>query len=480
MIRIAALLATSAAGIAVAGLPFTITPLVLQNDEIEPGVLVTSIESLDVNNAGDWLLELATNAPTAFNRLIVLNGAIEYRKGFGFPAPVGGLISSFDSVRINNNAEIGWNLFFSELPSNADTGVFFNDLLLIQEGDLSQPTSGLTVPSPYIGFFETRMNDNNEIFLVGTVDDPMIVSGVDRVLAWLDYDVVTNTHVETILWKESDVLPGQSEAALDFGTGTENAAINNARQAFFSVSLSGPTATNAALYRDAELIVQKGDESPIAGRTYTNIGTSTRVDMNASGDWVFVSNISGDAADNIVIVDGGGIVAQRGTQAPGTDPGTLINNFNSAPVRIDDSGNVFWYANLTGDAATNQALYRNGDLIVRKGVAVDGLTFTSLAGSTATGGITKGFSISQDGRYMLFRGILDNGLRGAFLVTFGDPPCGNSPDLDGDGEVNGADLGLLLGGWGPCVPGAPCPADLNCDGEVDGADLGALLGAWTN
>jgi hypothetical protein len=53
------------------------------------------------------------------------------------------------------------------------------------------------------------------------------------------------------------------------------------------------------------------------------------------------------------------------------------------------------------------------------------------------------------------------------------PPC--TADLDGDGSVGGADLGILLGGWG--LPG---PADLDHDGAVTGADLGALLGAWGN
>lgn len=46
-------------------------------------------------------------------------------------------------------------------------------------------------------------------------------------------------------------------------------------------------------------------------------------------------------------------------------------------------------------------------------------------------------------------------------------------DLDGSGEVDGADLGVLLGGWG--VRG---PADLDGSGVVDGADLGLMLGAW--
>ncbi len=53
-----------------------------------------------------------------------------------------------------------------------------------------------------------------------------------------------------------------------------------------------------------------------------------------------------------------------------------------------------------------------------------------------------------------------------------DPP---NADLNGDGVVDGADLGLLLSAWGPCDG---CVADLNGDGLVNGADLGLLLNAW--
>ncbi len=47
-------------------------------------------------------------------------------------------------------------------------------------------------------------------------------------------------------------------------------------------------------------------------------------------------------------------------------------------------------------------------------------------------------------------------------------------DLDGDGDVDGADLAVLLGAWGT----ADRAADLNADGSVNGADLAILLGAW--
>ena len=53
-------------------------------------------------------------------------------------------------------------------------------------------------------------------------------------------------------------------------------------------------------------------------------------------------------------------------------------------------------------------------------------------------------------------------------------PCDSPADLNDDGRVNGADLGLMLAAWG-----GRGPADLNGSGSVTGADLGLLLAAWT-
>jgi len=49
-------------------------------------------------------------------------------------------------------------------------------------------------------------------------------------------------------------------------------------------------------------------------------------------------------------------------------------------------------------------------------------------------------------------------------------------DFNGDGIVDGDDLGTLLGQWGACPD---CAADFNGDGVVDGDDLGTLLGNWS-
>jgi hypothetical protein len=60
----------------------------------------------------------------------------------------------------------------------------------------------------------------------------------------------------------------------------------------------------------------------------------------------------------------------------------------------------------------------------------------------------------------------------------GTPDCFEcTGDLDGNGEVDASDLGLLIAAWntdGSIVEGS----DINGDGIVNAADLGLLIGAW--
>jgi len=63
---------------------------------------------------------------------------------------------------------------------------------------------------------------------------------------------------------------------------------------------------------------------------------------------------------------------------------------------------------------------------------------------------------------------------GVDLVFFG---CAG--DLDGDGDTDHSDLGILLADWG-CVGSEPedCPGDLDGDFDTDHSDLGILLADW--
>lgn len=75
------------------------------------------------------------------------------------------------------------------------------------------------------------------------------------------------------------------------------------------------------------------------------------------------------------------------------------------------------------------------------------------------------------------RQILVNSTQGhkTFILEFLSPG-----DTNGDGIVDGADLGRVLGAWGDVPAGTRGACDFDGNGIVDGADLGVVLGNWTN
>ena len=69
--------------------------------------------------------------------------------------------------------------------------------------------------------------------------------------------------------------------------------------------------------------------------------------------------------------------------------------------------------------------------------------------------------------------VLGNGVSHTrdWMYTVEIEPWG---DLNGDGDIDGEDLGMMFASWG--LDG---PADVNSNGIVDGEDLGILLQNWT-
>jgi len=89
--------------------------------------------------------------------------------------------------------------------------------------------------------------------------------------------------------------------------------------------------------------------------------------------------------------------------------------------------------------------------------------------------ITTGFEDDQ-GNPTLYYARLHIGATGWFILAEShENPFRIPGDVDGDWDVDTADLLTLLGAWGPC-PG--CPEDIDWDGDVGTADLMILLGNW--
>lgn len=152
----------------------------------------------------------------------------------------------------------------------------------------------------------------------------------------------------------------------------------------------------------------------------------------------------------------------------------------STSARVPSPGRRFARAlglvacvSLTGTAGAPWALAQDG------GVP----TLYDVTGATQAGGggTSSGGDFSLDGTIgQVAAGDMSGGdfqVMGGSLTP--DTPMCERADLNCNGTVDGADLGLLLLNWGQCDGSATrCVGDITLDGIVDGADLAMLLTYW--
>ncbi|MFO0874915.1 MAG: hypothetical protein U0575_13225 [Phycisphaerales bacterium] len=181
---------------------------------------------------------------------------------------------------------------------------------------------------------------------------------------------------------------------------------------------------------------------------------------------------------------------------PETLPGGAFAGWFAGDDLVLTSDYFFFGGNLAGGdfqfelAAVTPVSGGPADLAWGK---VDAGEFVALALSSAADRPARSFAVGAGGH--LHGQVMSISAPGVYDVTLiawdangvyvdSEPvtfriDTGVSPaDLDGNGVVDGADLGLLLGAWGVCA-GDGCPGDLDENGVVDGADMGLLLAAWS-
>jgi hypothetical protein len=140
---------------------------------------------------------------------------------------------------------------------------------------------------------------------------------------------------------------------------------------------------------------------------------------------------------------------------------------------------------------TNDSLYFDGTDCVLFSLAPDSPSLDTIPGASPEGAAADVFVVRYGQTPALFVAAADLGLGDPLdnidaldFFSCDDPfACAaahgirSTPgDLNGDGCVDQADLGILVTDWG-CT-GEECPGDCDGDGDTDHADLGVLLGNW--
>ena len=440
----------------------TIATVLLEGDSLGDAGLVQFIENLAINDNGEWIIECNTDlANTDQDGVLVKNGDVFLQEGIigEIDAPVNSFIDFFDSVNLNNSGNSGMNLFIDPLPSNQDSGIYFNDTLLIQESDIAT-AEGLSAGTPYIGFFDTKINNNDVIMILASIDDAEIASTVDRAIVLLN----VQTGTQSVVALEGELLPGQTEIVEDFATGPHSSAFNDGSDVLFIAELAGNSTTDNAIYLNNTLIAQEGSASPIKGRAYEFIADRA-LDLNDQRDYVFRASLSGDSESDDVLIKNGEVFKQEGEPAPG---GFAFTGFGSTtgPVRIGNNGKVVWFGEWDDpDTDRNSGLFVDDTLVVQSGVTeIDGLTVESVKD------IQDSFAMSSDGGWVIFEAALTNGIEGVFSIELNNVRLG---DVNQDGVVNLLDVSPFVDLVS--TGGFLAEADVNCDGVVDLLDVAPFV-----
>lgn len=379
-------------------------------------------ENLAVNNSGQWLVESDTTNANADIDGVILSGtghgasSLYQQEGASLLSPAGASLDSWDSVRINNSGNASFNNFLGGLTSTTDSGIFHNTDLVIQESTFAT-APGFSASTPYIGWFETHINNSNNILMIASVDDPAIASSVDRAIVRVNPLSLT----ETLIAKEGDALI-PLRALTEVGTGPHDSAFNDSNFAIFTADMDGATTDDGLVVKSdgttMTILAQEGQAVPgVPGRNWGSVFDAS-LDMNNAGDWVIIGDVDGATTDDLMIIrNGTDVIGREGSTLPSIPGGFALTSFGSGAVLIDHTGDVVWFGDWADpDTTKDTGIFMNGQLIVQEGVTKIGAsTITSISG------VQDNLAMSDDGRWIMFEGVLDGTIEGAFIIEVPEP-----------------------------------------------------------
>lgn len=218
----------------------------------------------------------------------------------------------------------------------------------------------------------------------------------------------------------------------------------------------------------------------VAGANRDDVGVadsgSAYVFRRSVSGWTFAQKLSPE--NSVLDGDFGYSVAAAGGRVAVGAPGAVFGDLRRGVAYVFlDSGAGFAPVLKVGPSAaagssfagTSVSLSAAGELVV--GAPLDAAVASYAGGGTAVNLAADCDNDLQPDAIEVATGAPDQNADGV------PDACQCLADFNGDGFVNGSDLGILLAFWGTGASSLPA-VDMNRDGVVDGNDLGRMLAAW--
>ena len=461
----------------------SLVKLVSADDTVFGVGRVTRFDDVTVNDNGDWLVQTVTDNPDLTIRDVYLrNGLITVRLGTAVPDPPGATIAGFGPNAIDELGNVGWSFSLSGTAGAEfdNTALFFNGRKIAQES-FELVATNVSPGTVWKTFKAVQMASDGALsylLVSGDVDDPAVSATLDDALVVLDVGPAGELAGARVVLKLEDRLPNLPGLIQTITASKTTVAINASGDVVYSISVRA-SGSDEFLMRNTEIIAREGGGSPVFGRNWKKM-IDIDVDINDHGDVAFVGTLNGDTASDLVIVKNNQeVVVQEGEVLPDIAPGA-IQNFGSAPVRISNAGDVFWYGDFTGSVDFDTGLFQNKELLIRENTTPYQFALINLISQRP-----QGFWVSRNGRFVILEGTRQQGGEIVFLMDLGEvapiPGCATNPGLlrrASGHAVAGGELVLEMdGGQGPGVlpflmfsglapPGYPPCGIMTRQGEV--------------
>ena len=427
---------------------FTVTPLVVEGDNVAGVGTVTSIFDSSVNSSGDWIVEADTdNAVTTEDAVVIRNGALIMREGIpnsGFDAPVGAWYTSITTPQLNDNGDLMMLLRVKLADLSSSSVLAVNGITLLEGAGVSAAPAGAPAGWTTWDFLAAAwMNNSGQILVQGNLGDGL--GGFLPVLVMVDHDGLGSVTGQTILAQVGELMVGHNTPVQGFYNQRRSNAINDSGTTLWFVDDENTITVgndniccDSHYYMSGTELIQEGDATGVTLLDNWNHLSAAEVDLSNNGNYVMIADTDAPSAtDNIMVFNNSTFLRREGDLIPAL-PATIIKSF-SGNVAINDAGNIIWMCTLadelTPTSTSGYALFRDDEVLLEEDVSMIG---GIVIGDISTGSNDR--SVSENGQFLTQEmTILDaatsaNGTdsNGCWMISF-------SPAADticfGDGSV---------------------------------------------
>ena len=388
---------------------WVVQPLVLEGDSI-PGSsdVVTEIVEVVINDALDWRVHVDSDGLAPDHDGYVLGPAgVQLQEGQAL-LPLGAVLQEVDGIDLTGDGDLVSVLDLAGGSLNPG-GLYVDAAPLALNGSPSTAV-GFAAGASYYQFVHAEAADNGDVLAYVITQDPTHGVSLTAELVRFLTDGSGTLLAEIAVFGQFDTIPGTGAHVEYFGVG-DTLDVNDTGSWLLLVNTDLATGQDTMLLQDSAVVAQEGQPSPVAGRVWADLHGST-FSLNDAGDHALSARLQGDAATDELIAVNGVKLVQEGDPVPGLRAFQFVT-FDDSPISLSDAGEVLWYGRWNEPTfATDAGLFLGDELIVQEGV--------SLAGGIAIQNLASGdraFSMSDDGRFVIFTATLGDGRTGAFLAT---------------------------------------------------------------